>query len=81
MRINILKRGYENLTKAKARLVAHLIGDGSVSKVRHNYQLKFGVRDEESLTQFHDDIITVYGLNLQRWWNILVLLADQFNSF
>lgn len=62
MRIKKLKKGFEKLTKAKARIIAHLIGDGAHYQTGHDYVLKYEVRDEESLKQFNDDLIEVYGL-------------------
>lgn len=69
MRIKKLKSGFEKLTKAKARLIAHLIGDGAHYQTKHDYVLKYEVRDEESLNQFNDDIIEVYGLIPSWEWN------------
>ena len=62
MRIKKLKEGFDKLTKEKARLIAHLIGDGAHYRTKHNYVMKYEVKDEESLQQFNDDIIKVYGL-------------------
>jgi len=69
MRIKKLKKGFEKLTKEKARLIAHLIGDGAHYITKHDYNLKYEVRDEESLKQFNDDIIKVYGLEPSWEWN------------
>ena len=69
MRIKKLKKGSDKLTKEKARLIAHLIGDGAHYKTGHDYVLKYEVRDEESLQQFNDDIIKVYGLKPSWWLN------------
>tara|TARA_Y100000310_G_C20172034_1_gene574125 strand:- start:31 stop:483 length:453 start_codon:yes stop_codon:yes gene_type:complete len=69
MRIKKPKKGFRKLTKAKARLIAHLIGDGAHYKTKHDYVLKYEVRDEESLQQFNDDIISVYGLKPSWEWN------------
>ncbi len=62
MRLKIPKRGFEKLTIEKARIIAHLIGDGSHSISKHDYNIKYEVKDEESLQQFNDDLIKVYGL-------------------
>ena len=62
MRLKKLKRGFEKLTKAKARIIAHLIGDGALYKTNHDYVLKYEVRDDESLDQFASDVFKVYGL-------------------
>ncbi|MBW2976991.1 LAGLIDADG family homing endonuclease [Candidatus Woesearchaeota archaeon] len=69
MRIKKLKFGFGKLTKEKARIIAHLIGDGAHYKTKHDYVLKYEVRDEESLKQFNDDIIQVYGLKPSWEWN------------
>jgi len=62
MRIKNLKSGYEILTKEKARLIAHLIGDGCVYKCRTDYNIKYEVTDTDLLEQFEKDLISVYGL-------------------
>ena len=62
MRIKKLKKGFDKLTKEKARLIAHLIGDGAHYKTKHDYVMKYEVKDNESLQQFNDDVIKVYGL-------------------
>lgn len=62
MRINKLKPGFEKLTAAKARVIAQLIGDGSLCRSRHDYHIRLEVKDEESRCQFHNDILKVYGL-------------------
>ena len=62
MRIKKPKKGYKKLTKAKARLIAHLIGDGAHFRSRHDYNLKYEVIDLELLKSFNDDLIKVYGL-------------------
>jgi len=70
MRIKKLKLGYENLTEDKARIIAHLIGDGCVYRSGlTNYIMKLEVKDEESLIQFEKDLITVYGLKPLRGFN------------
>ena len=63
MKTKQLKPGYEKLTSAKARIIAHLIGDGAHFKTNSDYVMKYEVRDIESLQQFNDDLIEVYGLN------------------
>lgn len=62
MKIKLPKNGYQKLTEAKARLIAHLIGDGCLVKSNHDYNLKYEVKDLESLNQFRKDLIEVYGL-------------------
>jgi len=69
MRIKKLKKGFEKLTKEKARIIAHLIGDGAHYITNHEYVLKYEVKDEESLKQFNDDVIKVYGLKPSWEWN------------
>lgn len=69
MKIKKLKNGFEKLTIEKARIIAHLIGDGAHYITRHDYNLKYEVRDEESLKQFNDDLIKVYGLKPSWEWN------------
>ena len=49
MKIKKLKSGFRKLTKEKARLIAHLIGDGAHYRHKHDYNLKYEVRDDESL--------------------------------
>lgn len=70
MRLKKLKRGFEKLSKEKARIIAHLIGDGAHYKTKTDYVLKYEVIDEESLTQFNDDLIKIYGLIPSRETNI-----------
>jgi len=70
MRIKNLQIGYENLTPAKARVIAHLIGDGCVYRSSEtNYVIKLEVTDPESLDQFETDLISVYGLKPTRGTN------------
>ena len=69
MRLKKLKTGYGKLTKEKARIIAHLIGDGAHYKTKHDYVLKYEVRDKDSLIQFNDDIIKIYGLKPSWEWN------------
>ena len=66
MRTKNLKVGFEILTPAKARLIAHLIGDGSVYQSNHDYNIKYEVKDTESLNSFEKDIVFVYGLKLTK---------------
>jgi len=69
MRIKEPKKGFERLTKDKARIVAHLIGDGAHYKTKHDYVMKYEVRDEELLKQFSDDLFKVYGLKTSKHIN------------
>jgi intein-encoded DNA endonuclease-like protein len=62
MRIKKLKKGFEKLTKEKARIIAHLIGDGAHYITNHDYVLKYEVIDEELLKSFEFDLIKTYGL-------------------
>ncbi|MEK6942509.1 MAG: LAGLIDADG family homing endonuclease [Nanoarchaeota archaeon] len=66
MKTKILKYGFKKLTKAKSRIIAHLIGDGCVYKSNHDYNIKYEVKDQESLDSFEEDLISVYGLKLTK---------------
>lgn len=66
MKIKNLKNGFEKLTIAKARIIAHLIGDGCVYKSNHDYNVKYEVKDVESLNSFEKDMLSVYGLKLTK---------------
>jgi len=61
-----LKEDFEGLTIAKARIIAHLIGDGCAYKSNHDYNIKYEVKDLESLNSFEVDMIFVYGLKLTK---------------
>lgn len=70
MRIKIPKIGFEGLTPAKARIIAHLIGDGShFITGGTNYYLRYEVKDEELLDNFSNDIVSVYGFKTYSSWN------------
>jgi hypothetical protein len=62
MRMHIPREGYEKLMPAKARIIAHLIGDGAHYKTKTDYVMKYEVKDIQSLSQFFDDMISVYGI-------------------
>lgn len=62
MRITKLKPGYEKLSLEKARLIAHLIGDGCVYKCRTDYNICYDIIDDGLLQQFVEDFIFVYGI-------------------
>tara|TARA_Y100000310_G_C20640448_1_gene793608 strand:+ start:719 stop:1345 length:627 start_codon:yes stop_codon:yes gene_type:complete len=62
MKIKEPKKGYEKITKSKARLVAHLIGDGCVYNHKGDYNIKYEVVDKELLDLFFKDLLEVYGL-------------------
>ena len=66
MKIKNLKNGFEKLTIAKARIIAHLIGDGSVYQSNHDYNIEYEVKDLESLNSFEKDMLSVYGLKLTK---------------
>ncbi len=66
MRINRLNEGFENLTKEKARLIGHLIGDGCVYKTKTNYYLRYEVTDLDLLEQFENDLSIVYGTPIKK---------------
>jgi hypothetical protein len=69
MRLKRIKSGSYKLTEAKARIIAHLIGDGAHYRTKHDYVLKYEVRDYELLRQFYRDILSVYGLKASWEWN------------
>jgi len=62
MRIKKLKDGFGKLTASKARLIAHLIGDGCVYKCRTDYNIKFEVKDLDLLQDFEKDLLAAYRL-------------------
>ena len=62
MRIKKLRMGFEKLTKEKARLIGHLIGDGCVYQHKTDYNIKYEVVDRDLLEQFEKDLSFVYGL-------------------
>jgi len=64
MKIKIPKKGFKKLTKEKARIIAHLIGDGTVFRSKHDYNIKYEVCDKESLISFENDLKNVYGLQV-----------------
>ena len=66
MRIKKLKSGFEKLTKEKARIIAHLIGDGCAFISNHDYNIKYEVSDTELLNSFERDVVKVYGLKLMK---------------
>ena len=66
MKIKNLKNGFEKLTIAKARIIAHLIGDGCAYISNHDYNIKYEVKDLESLRSFENDMLFVYGLRLTK---------------
>src|SRR3989338_4263772 len=66
MRIKKLKYGFQKLTKEKARIIAHLIGDGCAFISKHDYNMKYEVSDKESLVSFENDMTQVYGLTLMK---------------
>ena len=61
-----IKHQSSKLTEAKARLIAHLIGDGCVYQSRTDYNIKYQVIDEDLLEQFEADLVNVYGLPTTR---------------
>lgn len=69
MKIKRPKKNFDKLTKAKVRIVAHLIGDGCVYQYKHNYNIRYEVKDQESLESFEKDILRVYGLSLTKGFN------------
>jgi len=69
VRLKKIRKGSEKLTKEKARVIAHLIGDGNISKSRHDYYMKYEVVDKELLDSFEKDLMKIYGLKLTQGRN------------
>ena len=69
MKLKRLKKDFEILSVPKARIIAHLIGDGSVYKSNNDYNIKYEVKDPESLNSFEQDMMEVYGLKLTKGWH------------
>ena len=61
MRIKNLKSGFEKLIPAKARLIAHLIGDGCVYRSKTDYNIKYDNTDSELIEQYRNDLRDIYG--------------------
>jgi len=57
------------MTPEKARIISRLMGDGALYLHKHDYTIKYEVKDEESLQSFAKDLKKVYGLEMWRWWN------------
>ena len=66
MGIKAIKKESSLLSIPKTRIIAKLMADGCVSKSRNNYVIKYEVKDNESLENFKQDILNVYGLNMSR---------------
>ena len=64
MKLNKIKKDSHKLTLAKARIIAHCIGDGCVFKTKHNYTIRYEVKNLEQLNEFERDIFEVYGLKV-----------------
>ncbi len=62
MNIKKIKEDSDKLTEAKARLIAHFIGDGCIFKSKSDYVLKYEVKDLELLKSVEKDLIETYGL-------------------
>jgi len=62
MKIKEPRLGYQLLTKEKARIIAHLIGDGWIGQSNHDYNMKYEVAEPELLDSFECDLVRVYGL-------------------
>ncbi len=69
LRQNKIKAQNGGLTPEKARIISRLMGDGALYKHKHDYTIKYEVKDEESLQNFAKDLKKVYGLEMWRWWN------------
>ncbi len=53
----------------KARLIARLMADGAVYKVKSNYTMKYECQDMKLLESFANDFKEVYGLKPKKEWN------------
>ena len=62
----------KTLSKAKARLIAHLKADGCMMRAgrnKTNYWLKYEVKDKMQLQEFASDIKKVYGMDVKWGFN------------
>lgn len=55
-------RPQKGLTISKASLIARMMGDGAVYRHKHDYVIKYEVKDLDSLRSFAKEIKEVYGL-------------------
>jgi len=62
-----IKKQNLKMTSAKARIIARLMGDGSIYPSK--YTIKYEVKDLESLSNFSIDIKNVYGLDIKHGYN------------
>ncbi len=69
MNIKQIKMNSNLLSLQKARIIARLMADGCVFKTRHNYVMKYEVKDTASLKSFEKDIFDVYGLKMNWGFN------------
>ncbi len=69
MKIKNIKIQRNKLDKAKTRIIARLKGDGSISKSKSNYIIKYEVRDYDLLESFKKDIEKIYGLKMYSGFN------------
>ncbi|MEM5778430.1 MAG: LAGLIDADG family homing endonuclease [Candidatus Aenigmatarchaeota archaeon] len=60
-----IKNQLQNLTPAKARIIARLKGDGALFRSGTNYIIKYEVKDIEQLNSFASDIKEVFGLDMK----------------
>ncbi|MFH1631136.1 MAG: LAGLIDADG family homing endonuclease [Candidatus Aenigmatarchaeota archaeon] len=62
----------KEISCAKARIIAHLKGDGAIlrsGKNKSNYIIKYEVRDNDQLLRFASDVEKVYGLKVSWFTN------------
>jgi len=60
-----IKNQLQDLTPAKARIIARLKGDGAIFRSGTNYIIKYEVKDREQLKSFENDIKEVFGLDMK----------------
>jgi len=60
-----IKNQLQDLTPAKARIIARLKGDGAIFRSGTNYIIKYEVKDKEQLKSFENDVKEVFGLNMK----------------
>jgi len=63
--LKMIKQQTEKITPAKARILARLKADGSISKIGTDYKISYEVKDVEQLKSFEQDIKNVYGLGMK----------------
>jgi intein-encoded DNA endonuclease-like protein len=63
--LKLIREQPQNLTPAKARLIARLKGDGAIFRSGTNYIIKYEVKDKEQLVSFANDVKDVFGLDMK----------------